>query len=134
MPRLIEFETSCQYASDDGIEIPTELSVGGQKVELMARLDTGAAHCIFERRYGEELGLDIEAGRAQRFRTMAGSFVAYEHELTIHTLGIEFPAAVFFAQDSGFTRNFLGRSGWLDRVRVGIIEYDRLLLLSPYGS
>ena len=75
MPRSIEFETSWQYASDDGIEIPTELSVGGQRVELMAKLDTGAAHCIFERRYGEELGLDVEAGRAQRFRTMAGSFV-----------------------------------------------------------
>src|SRR5450432_2559016 len=134
MARSIEFEAACHYSSDDGIEVPTELSVGGQKVELIAKLDTGAAHCIFERRYGEELGLDVEAGRARRFRTMAGSFVAYEHEVTIHTLGIEFQAAVFFAQDSGFTRNFLGRFGWLDRVRIGIIEYDRLLLLSPYWS
>ncbi len=134
MARSIEFDAACQYSSDDGIEIPTELSIGNQKVELIARLDTGAAHCIFERRYGEELGLDIEAGRAQRFRTMAGSFVAYEHEVMIHTLGIEFQSAVFFAQDSAFTRNFLGRLGWLDRVRIGIIEYDRLLLLSPYGS
>ena len=72
----IEFAASCHYASDDGIEIPTELSVGSQKVELIAKLDTGAAHCIFERRYGEELGLDVESGRSQRFRTMAGSFVA----------------------------------------------------------
>jgi hypothetical protein len=134
MARSIEFEAVCQYSTDDGIEIPTELSIGNQKVELIAKLDTGAAHCIFERRYGEELRLDVEAGRAQRFRTMAGSFVAYEHELTIHTMGIEFQTAVFFAQDSGFTRNFLGRLGWLDRVRIGIIEYDRLLLLSPYGS
>ena len=47
MPGTIEFETSCRYASDDGIEIPTELSVGGQKIELIAKLDTGAAHCIF---------------------------------------------------------------------------------------
>ena len=29
--------------------------------------------------------------------------MAYEHEVTIHTLGIEFSAAVFFAQDSGST-------------------------------
>lgn len=60
--------------------------------------------------------------------------MADEHEVTIHTLGIEFPAAVFFAQDLGFTRNFLGRLGWLDRIQIGIIEYDLLLLLSPYGS
>jgi hypothetical protein len=65
---------------------------------------------------------------------MAGSFVAYGHEVTIHTLGIEFPAAVFFAQDSGFNRNFLGRSGRLDRLRIGIIDYDRLLFLTTYDS
>jgi len=54
--------------SADGIEVPTELRVGAQTVGLMARLDTGAAHCIFERRYAEELGLAVESGRAQRFR------------------------------------------------------------------
>lgn len=134
MPLSLEFAASCHYASEDGIEIPTEISVGSQKVELIARLDTGAAHCIFERRYGEELGLDVESGRVQRFRTMAGSFVAHEHEVTIHTLGVEFPAAVFFAQDSGFTRNFLGRSGWLNRLRIGIIDHDLLLFLSAYES
>jgi len=130
----IEFAASCHYASEDGIQIPTELSVGRQKVELIAKLDTGAAHCIFERRYGEELGLDVESGRAQRFRTMAGSFLAFEHEVTIHTLGVEFPTTVFFAQDSAFTRNFLGRFGWLNRLRIGIVDYDRLLLLSAYDS
>ena len=82
MPQSIEFTTAYRYASTEGIEIPVELSVGNQKVELIARLDTGAAHCIFERRYAEEFGLDVESGRAQRFRTMAGSFVAYEHEVT----------------------------------------------------
>jgi hypothetical protein len=130
----IEFAASCRYPSADGIEVPVKLGVGEQRIELIATLDTGAAHCIFERRYAEELGLDVESGRAQRFRTMAGSFVAYEHEVTIHTLGIEFSAAIFFAQDSGFNRNFLGRSGWLDRLRIGIIDYDRLLFLAAYDS
>jgi len=50
-------------------------------------------------RYAEELGLDVEPGRVQLFRTMAGSFAAFEHEVTVHTLGVEFPAVVFFAQD-----------------------------------
>ena len=134
MALSIEFTASCRYTPADGIEVPTELSVGAQRVGLMARLDTGAAHCIFERRYAEELGLDVESVRAQRFRTMAGSFVAYQHEVTIGTLDIEFSAAVFFAEDPFFNRNFLGRSGWLDRLRVGIIDYDGLLLLSNYGE
>ena len=78
--------------------------------------------------------MDVESGRAQRFRTMAGSFVAFEHEVTIHTLGVEFLTTVYFAQESGFTRNFLGRLGWLNRLRNGNVDYDRLLLLSAYES
>ena len=134
MALSIEFTTSRRYASADGIEIPVELSVGNQRVELLARLDTGAANCIFERRYAEALGLEVESGRAQRFRSMAGSFMAYEHELPIHTLGIELSALVFFAHDRVFNRNFLGRAGWLDRLRVGIIDYDRLIYLSAYNG
>jgi len=30
-------------------------------VDLLAKLDTGAAHCIFERKYGEMLGLAVES-------------------------------------------------------------------------
>ena len=89
---------------------------------------------IFERKYAEMLGVDVDSGRLQHFRTVAGSFAAYQHELTIQTLGIEFSAVVFFAQDSTFNRNFLGRSGWLDRLRVAIVDYDRLLFVSPYQS
>lgn len=135
MPVSLEFDTTHGYTdAKDGIHVPITLAIGRQSVELVARMDTGAAHCIFERKYGEMLGLDVESGRLQCFRTVAGSFSAYEHEVTIQTLGIEFPAVVYFAQDSDFSRNFLGRSGWLDRLRVGIIDYDRMLFVGPYQS
>jgi len=134
MPLSLNFDASHRYASTDGIGVPTGLRVGDRKVELLARLDTGAAHCIFERRYAEALGLDVESGRAQRFRTMAGSFVAYEHEVTLHTLGIEFSVLVFFAHDPAFSKSFVGRSGWLDRVRIAIVDYDSMLFLSAYDS
>ncbi len=78
--------------------------------------------------------MDVEAGRLQRFRTMTGSFSAYEHAVSIQTLGIEFSTLVFFAQDAEFSRNFLGRGGWLDRLRVAIIDYDRVVYLSAYDS
>ena len=135
MPVSLDFDTSHRYLeATDGIDIPIALCIGSQSVELIAKLDTGAAHCIFERKYGEMLGLDVESGRLQRFRTVAGAFTAYEHEVTIQTLGIEFSALVFFAQTSEFTRNFVGRSGWLDRLRIAIVDYDRLLFVSPYQS
>ena len=45
-------------------------------------------------------------------------------------LAIESAARIFFAQDSVFAPNFLGRTCWLDRLRVAIIDYDRTLYLS----
>jgi hypothetical protein len=133
MPVSLEFDSTHQYTNaNGGIHVPITLAIGRESVELLAKLDTGADYCIFERKYGEMLGLDVESGRLQPFRTVAGSFTAFEHEVTIQTLGIEFPAVVFFALDSTFTRNFLGRSGWLDRLRIGIIDYDRMLFVGPY--
>jgi predicted aspartyl protease len=135
MPVSLAFDAAHHYADAlDGIEVPITLCIGRQSVDLLAKLDTGAAHCIFERKYAEMLGVDVDSGRLQHFRTVAGSFAAYQHEITIQTLGIEFSAVVFFAQDSTFNRNFLGRSGWLDRLRVAIVDYDRLLFVSPYQS
>ena len=135
MPVSLDFDTSHHYAgANDGIEVPIALSNGSQSVDLIAKLDTGAAHCIFERKYAEMLRLEVESGRLQRFRTVAGTFAAYEHEVTIQTLGLEFSAVVFFAQAPEFTRNFVGRSGWLDRLRVAVIDYDRMLFLSAYES
>ncbi|HEV3197923.1 MAG TPA: hypothetical protein VGZ73_08450 [Bryobacteraceae bacterium] len=135
MPVSLDFDTYHRYnEGTGGIDIPITLCAGRQSVELLAKLDTGAAHCIFERKYAEMLGEEVESGRLQRFRTVAGSFEAYQHEITIQTLGIEFSAAVFFAQDPTFNRNFLGRSGWLDRLRIGIVDYDRMLFLGPYQS
>jgi hypothetical protein len=135
MPVSLAFDSAHHYADAlDGIEVPITLFIGRQSVEFLAKLDTGAAHCIFERKYAEMLGVAVDSGRLQRFRTVAGSFAAYQHEVTIQTLGIEFSAVVFFAQDTTFNRNFLGRSGWLDRLRIAIVDYDRLLFVSPYQS
>jgi hypothetical protein len=110
MPVSLDFDTYHRYTeTTDGIDVPITLCAGRQSVDLLAKLDTGAAHCIFERKYAEMLGEEVESGRLQRFRTVAGSFAAYQHEVTIQTLGIEFLAVVFFAQDPSFNRNFLGR-------------------------
>jgi hypothetical protein len=133
MPVSMEFSFSHHYSSSaEGIEVPVTLGSGGQSVDLLAKLDTGAAYCIFDRRYAEMLGINPESGRLQHFRTATGSFAAYEHEVVLQVLGIAFSTTVFFAQDPIFTRNFLGRAGWLDRLRLAIIDYDRNLYLSAY--
>lgn len=61
------------------------------------------------------------------------SFQAYGHTLSLTTLGLTFDEAiVYFAE--GLRRNVLGRRGWLDQVRLGLVDYDRTLYLSRYDD
>lgn len=115
----LEFEALHEYdAGADGITLPVELSGGGHRIRTPAKLDTGASFCIFQREHGEELGLDIERGVAQRVGTATGSFLTYAHELTISALGLEFAATIYFASIYGFTRNVVGRAAG-PTARVG---------------
>jgi hypothetical protein len=52
--------------------------------------------------------------------------------LTLETLGYSFDVMVYFAKAEAFTRNVLGRRGWLDQLRLAIVEYDGKLYLSKY--
>jgi hypothetical protein len=64
---LIDFEKLCLYdAAENGITVQTTLKLSNQSVSFPAKIDTGSTFCIFERRYGAELGLEIEQGLFQR--------------------------------------------------------------------
>jgi hypothetical protein len=117
-----------------GITIPAILKLAGQTAYLEAKVDTGASCCIFERRYGEILGIDVESGIEQRVETATGIFTAYGHDVTISVMDYEFDCTVFFAAQDSFARNVLGRVGWLDRIKLAIIDYDCKLYLSSYDE
>ncbi|HKD08055.1 MAG TPA: hypothetical protein VKB79_19295 [Bryobacteraceae bacterium] len=108
------------------------LTHGDRSVELSARLDTGAADCIFDYSYADILGL-TNPGFQREYRTVAGSFKAIGHEITIATMGLEWTAVVFFHAMGNPAHAFVGRRGWLDRVRIGIVHYEQKLLLGQYG-
>ena len=61
-----------------------------------------------------------------------GSFSAFGHELTLRTQGLEWSAMVFFYAASDPQANFLGRRGWLDRVRLGLTHYEQSRYLEPF--
>ncbi len=129
----IEFSTIQHYDTlKTGITLPVTLGYNSRTIDFEAKLDTGSSHCIFERRYGENLGLEIESGTLEKFGTATVGFYAYGHELTVSVLEIETYATVYFAKEESFTRNILGRQGFLDRVKLGLIDYEGKLLLSAY--
>jgi len=135
MDAAITFSTQYKYDTlKIGVTVPVTLRLNGDTVDFEAKVDTGAENCIFEKIHGERLGLIIESGREQIFSTAAGIFTAYGHELTINVLEIEFDSTVYFAKEESFTRNVLGRQGWLDRVKLGLIDYEGKLFLSEYNK
>ena len=115
-----------------GIQIQAALKLGDEVVFTDAKIDTGAQVCLFRREIGEMLGLAIESGHRLVLAGIAGTLVAYGHQVTLHTLGLEFDSMVYFAEPYGLRRNLLGRAGWLQKVRLAIVDYDSALYLSPY--
>jgi hypothetical protein len=131
----IAFELLHLYdAGKPGITIPVLLRSGGLSVDVTTKLDTGASDCIFERFYGEELKLDIESGSRQDFSAATGTFTAYGNEATLSVLGFDFDVTIYFAAHEAFNRNVLGRRGFLDRVLLGLNDYEGKLYLSRGGS
>jgi len=125
----LDFDADLEYQETAaGILVPVRLIHGDRSVELTARLDTGAADCLFDRFYAEVLGLP-ESGVERRYRTVTGSFPAFGHEITIETLGLQWAALAFFHAMGNPVHAFLGRRGWLDHVRVGIVHDQRRLFL-----
>lgn len=135
MPSQFDFGTPHSDAgSHDGIAIPVLLRYGRNEIEFSAMLDTGSTFCLFQKIYAEALGVDVESGMRQDFRTATGIFVAYGHELSNSTLGVEMHSTVYFFADAAIRKNVLGRRGWLDRVRLAIVDYEQVLCLSPYDD
>ena len=105
----VSFSRRHSYAGPgDTITIPVVLYVGEERADLVASLDTGASYCLFQRKYAEVLGIEVERGVPMTFATANSRFEAYGHEVTIGTLDIE-----------------VQRHGWLDRLNVGIVDHDR---------
>ena len=91
---------------------------------------------MFERGYGELLGLDIETGDRKFFSTVTGRVEAFGHTVQLEALGVTVESIVYFFANDAITKTVLGRAGWLDRIRLGLglVDYDRMLYFAPYDS
>ena len=135
MSEILEFDILHQYSLYKvGITVEAILNNGSLRVDVEAKIDTGSTYCVFERYHGEGLNLDIESGMPIDVGTATGSFRAFGHELTLTVLDIETVSTVYFAESDSFDRNVLGRIGWLDRVKFGLIEQEGKLFLREFKN
>ena len=129
----LNFPHRHSYSSHLAITLPVILiSDANLRVGVSAKLDTGSAYCIFERRYADLLELDLTAGVSTRIATATGTFYCYGHELTLSVFDLEWQTVVYFAEMEDFALNVVGRTGFLDRLQVGIVDYEQLLYLGLY--
>jgi hypothetical protein len=129
----LDFPHRHSFASDSAITIPILLlSDIHTYVDFSARLDTGSTYCIFQRKYADWLGLNLASGIEAKIATATGSFYCYGHELTLSVFDLEWQSVVYFAEMEAFAVNVVGRTGFLDRLQVGIVDYEQLLYLGLY--
>jgi hypothetical protein len=118
-----------------GINVEIIISLGtSSPVAATVKLDTGSSFCVFQRRYGESLGLEIETGELEIIRTATGKFVAYAHEITMTIANLEWNATAYFAADENFPVSVVGRVGFLDRLQIGLVDYRQELYLSSLSE
>jgi hypothetical protein len=123
-----------RYDAHEDISVAAILVCGERAVSLLAKLDSGADYCFFERKYGEGLDLVIEQGQRIRVKTVNSGFDAYGDYLSVVVHGVECNSMVYFYAEESIKRNVLGRRGWLDRVRLGLVDHDCELYLAPYDE
>ena len=130
----LEFTSVHDYSRDDeSIVLPVLLRVGANQVPVAASVDTGASFCVFGTEIAEALGLDLTSGIRKRFRTANSGFEAYGHEIELIVFGVATQSMVFFFADPLIDKNVLGRIGWLDRVRIGLVHHDNKIYLAPFN-
>ena len=117
-----------------GIEVPVELHLADMSIRLTAKIDTGATYCFFQREYAEALELNVEAGQHQIVKTVNGEFLTFGHFVELSCIEQRTATMVYFYADRQLKRNVLGRNGWLNQHRLGLIDHDLLLYLSHYND
>ena len=135
MPALTFNVTHKYVNSSSGIEVPVTVSADTHRsVAFVAKVDTGAECCIFQREYADELELSMEDGERKRFATATGALETRGYLVTLSSLGYDFESLVFFAVEEGLPRNVLGLQGWLEKFRIGLVHYDRSIYFSHYDE
>jgi hypothetical protein len=65
------------------------------------------------------LNLEIEEGEPKMFWTATGHVEAFGHVVQIEFADLSVESTAHFFADERIHENLLGRTGWLDRLRLG---------------
>ena len=110
------------------------LMCAGKAAACEAYIDSGATVCLFQRELADDLGLHLLSGERVRLSTLTGPISAYGHEVTLQCGELSFETTVYFSAEYGLPRNLLGKFGFLQQTRFGLVDYDEQIYLSYYDD
>lgn len=91
-------------------------------VRTLALVDSGADHCLFQREFGERLGLELDDLPLASGQTAGGPIQIPVCRLQVEILGQVFECRVGFVEGEKLPNNLLGRQGVFDQIQVGFRE------------
>lgn len=95
----INYHAELTYKEDEtGIPVEIKLRYAGNNITVTAKVDTGAAVCLFSYEAGCALGIPIEQGIPKRLGGLTGTLEAFGHEVTLQSADIAFQSVVYFAK------------------------------------
>lgn len=91
----------------------------GLYVATYALLDTGADVSMFQSRWAEKIGIDLEAGREEHINGIKGGILCFAHNITIKIGAIPVQCEVLFSRELGDNPEdqLVGREGVFDGMR-----------------
>lgn len=131
----VDFEKQIKYSEyQKGIGLEIVLIADERNpVSAIAKLDTGSEFCVFQRKYAELLDLEIERGIENPMRTINSSFNTFGHEVKLLFSGFELSTTIYFPEFE-IPRSVVGRTGFFNMLKIGLVEYEQLLYFSLYNE
>lgn len=132
----LTFSRQIIYPDDEqGINFDVSLSIDDiNSVSVLVKLDTGSTFCIFQRKYAEALDLEVESGNKKSIRSAKGNFAVYGHTINLNFYDMQWETTIYFAQDEDFPVNVVGRNGFLNFLKIALIDYEQTLYLNTYNE
>jgi len=83
----------------------------------------------------------VSAGRSAKEVHAAAKAAGVPHALIVlveppdmQVAGLTYQTTVYFAEYYGLPRNLLGKFGWLQQIRFGLVDYDEMTYISDYND
>jgi hypothetical protein len=111
--------------------LPVRLQNGGQFIDTVGLVDSGADVSFFNLQFAAVLGLALDPTKATTTQGVGGQAQCWEFDIHLTVLGKRFPGRVGFSSTWPPVFGLLGRADFFGAFQVGIDEIRQRALFHP---